>query len=166
MLYRLFLDLSWEESSHPSLLGGGYFGSSMSSSDFARKTLLTAMCSVPFGCVSLAVLLFIWPPNVGLGRRLSPWGAIRKTDLFGNVLILAATTLMVFALQEAGAFTYAWNSSVIVLTLSLASLSWVVFITWEVFLGVKRQTMVEPILPLRLITHRVYMGALVCVAPR
>ena len=137
----------------------------MSSSDFARKTLLTAMCSVPFGCVSLAVLLFIWPPNVGLGRRLSPWGAIRKIDLFGNVLILAATALMVFALQEAGAFTYAWNSSVIVLTLSLASLSWVVFITWEVFLGVKRQTMVEPILPLRLITHRVYMGALMYVDP-
>ena len=128
-----------------------------------HKTVLMIVRSVPFGCVSLGVLTFIWPPNVGLGQRLTPWEAVRKVDLFGNVLILAATTLMVFSLQEAGAYTYAWNSPVIVLTLSLASLSWVVFITWEVFLGVKRQTMVEPILPLRLITHRVYMGALVYV---
>ncbi|RYP41388.1 hypothetical protein DL767_001026 [Monosporascus sp. MG133] len=97
-----------------------------------------------------------------LDQRLSPWDAIRKVDLLGNVLILCATTLMVFALQEAGAFAYTWNSPVIVLTLSIAGLSSVMFITWEVFLGIKRITKVEPILPLRLITHRVYMGTLVC----
>ncbi|RYP60817.1 hypothetical protein DL770_009922 [Monosporascus sp. CRB-9-2] len=97
-----------------------------------------------------------------LDQKLSPWDAIRKVDLMGNVLIICATTLMVFALQEAGAFAYTWNSPVIVLTLSIAGLSWVMFITWEVFLGIKRNTKVEPILPLRLITHRVYMGALVC----
>ncbi|KAK7757631.1 hypothetical protein SLS62_000007 [Diatrype stigma] len=118
--------------------------------------------NVPFGILSFVVMLFAWPRGVGEGQRLSPWDAIRKVDLLGNALILCATTLMVFALQEAGTFTYAWDSPAIVTSLSFASLSWVGFMTWEIFLGVKRHTRVEPILPLRLVTHRVYLGALVC----
>lgn len=109
-------------------------------------------------------MLFAWPRGVGHGQKLSPWDAIRKVDLVGNVLILCATTLMVFALQEAGTFTFSWNSPVIVMSLSLASLCWVGFMTWEIFLGVKRHTRVEPLLPLRLLAHRVYLGALVCVS--
>lgn len=108
-------------------------------------------------------MIFAWPPGVGDGQRISPWDAIRKVDIVGNVLIICATTLMVFALQEAGTFTYSWGNPVIVMSLSLASLSWVGFMTWEIFLGVKRHTRVEPLLPLRLIAHRVYLGALVCV---
>ncbi|EMR66878.1 putative drug resistance transporter protein [Eutypa lata UCREL1] len=128
--------------------------------DGVRQVVLVA--TVPFGVLSFVVMLFAWPRGVGHGQKLSPWDAIRKVDLVGNVLILCATTLMVFALQEAGTFTFSWNSPVIVMSLSLASLCWVGFMTWEIFLGVKRHTRVEPLLPLRLLAHRVYLGALVC----
>lgn len=120
--------------------------------------------SVPFGIVSIIVMKLAWPPGVGLGQRLGPWEAVQKVDLIGNILILIATTLMVFALQEAGAFAYAWDSPLIVTSLSLSSLSGICFVIWEVFLGLKRRTRVEPILPLRLLTHRVYLGALTYVA--
>ncbi|RYP45630.1 hypothetical protein DL768_008067 [Monosporascus sp. mg162] len=101
----------------------------------AHSMVLKPSYSIPFGCVSLIILSCVWPRNIGIGQRLSPWDAIRKVDLLGNVMILCATTLVVFALQEAGAFAYTWNSPVIVLTLSIAGLSSVMFITWEVFLG-------------------------------
>lgn len=118
------------------------------------------MGSLPFGAVALAILMVAWPKGLGAGQSLRAWDAARKVDLLGNVLVVAASTLLVFALQEAGTFTYSWDSPPVVVSLCVAGLSWVVFAVWELFLGLKQSTMVEPILPIRLITHRVYFGAL------
>jgi hypothetical protein len=101
-----------------------------------------------------------WPDNVGTGYRLNSWDAIRKIDVLGNVLVLAASTLLVFSLQQVGGFHYQWHSPTIIGTLSVASLSWAAFFTWELYLGVKQVSNVEPILPLRLITRRVYLASL------
>jgi hypothetical protein len=117
--------------------------------------------SLPFGILALIVLLTAWPRNVGIGQRLTLWDTVKKVDLLGNFLIVVASTLLIFSLQEAGAFTYDWTSPAILVSLAFASLSWVSFVTWELFLGLKNATRVEPILPLRLIAQRVYFGALV-----
>lgn len=104
--------------------------------------------------------MIAWPKGLGVGQRLRAWDAARKIDLLGNILVVSASTLLVFALQEAGTFTYSWDSAPVVVSLCVAALSWIVFVVWEIFLGLKRYTMVEPILPIRLVTHRVYLGAL------
>lgn len=76
-------------------------------------------------------------------------------DFLGNILIIAACTLLVFALQEAGAYSFPWNHPVIVSALVVSSLSWLGFAAWELSLNAKKHTKVEPILPLRLM-GRVY----------
>ncbi|CAJ2503880.1 Uu.00g112740.m01.CDS01 [Anthostomella pinea] len=116
--------------------------------------------NVPFGILVIAGLYLTWPGT--LGRRFGGWEAVRRIDLLGNILIVAACALLVFSLQEAGSFTYAWDSPVIVLSLCISALSWVGFVIWEVFLSMKRSTLIEPILPVRLVMRRVYSASVIC----
>ncbi|KAJ3574550.1 hypothetical protein NPX13_g4326 [Xylaria arbuscula] len=116
--------------------------------------------NVPFGVVLIASLYLAWP--AGLGRqRHGGLDAIRRIDVPGNILIIAACTLLVFALQEAGAYTFAWDHPVIILALVVSFLSWLGFAAWEAVLGSKRNTRIEPILPLRLV-KRVYSACVIC----
>ncbi|KAI1345536.1 major facilitator superfamily domain-containing protein [Xylaria sp. FL0043] len=115
--------------------------------------------NVPFGVVLVAGLYLAWPP--GIGHRQRGLEAIRRIDFLGNVLIIAACTLLVFALQEAGAYSFAWNHPVIVLALVVSVLSWLGFAAWELALGSKGHTRIEPILPLRLM-GRVYFACVIC----
>ncbi|KAI0018085.1 major facilitator superfamily domain-containing protein [Xylariomycetidae sp. FL0641] len=116
--------------------------------------------NIPFGVILLAALYVAWPRT--MGRRCGGWDAFRRIDFVGNILIVSACTLLVFALQEAGAYTWAWDSSTIIASLTVASLSWVTFIIWEVYLAVKSSTRIEPILPLRLVLSRVYSASVIC----
>ncbi|KAI0401540.1 major facilitator superfamily domain-containing protein [Xylaria palmicola] len=115
--------------------------------------------NVPFGVVLVAGLLLAWPAR--LGRQLSGWDALRRVDFIGNVLIIAACTLLVFALQEAGAYSFAWNHPVIIIALVVSVLSWLGFASWELSLGSRPYSMIEPILPLRLL-GRVYSACVIC----
>ncbi|KAI1374886.1 MFS general substrate transporter [Hypoxylon crocopeplum] len=116
--------------------------------------------NVPAGVTVIVALCLAWPPEA----RTQPggWKAIRKIDFVGNVTVISACALLVFSLQEAGSYTYAWDSPVIVVALSIASLSWVIFFTWEAYLGLKCTTRIEPILPLRLFFSRVYASCVIC----
>ncbi|KAI1122837.1 putative MFS multidrug transporter [Nemania abortiva] len=115
--------------------------------------------NVPFGVVLVAGLYLAWPAS-GV-RQPRGLDAIQRIDFIGNVFIIAACTLLVFALQEAGAYTFAWNHPVIVLALVVSFLSWLGFVAWELFLGVRASTKIEPILPLRLV-RRVYSASVIC----
>ncbi|KAI1101000.1 MFS general substrate transporter [Jackrogersella minutella] len=116
--------------------------------------------NVPAGVAVLLALYLASPPEVMPYQR--GWHSIRKVDFIGNISIIAACSLLVFSLQEAGAYTYAWDSPAIVAALSIACLSCVVFFTWEIYLGLKRYTYIEPIWPLRLFFRRVYASCIVC----
>ncbi|KAI8632994.1 putative MFS multidrug transporter [Xylariaceae sp. FL1651] len=116
--------------------------------------------NVPFGVVLVVGLYFTWPASAG--RRPRGLDAIRRIDFLGNVLIVAACTLLVFALQEAGAYSFAWNHPVIVLALVVSTLSWLGFVAWELLLGMRRHTIIEPVLPLRLVLGRVYSACVIC----
>ncbi|KAI0096684.1 MFS general substrate transporter [Hypoxylon sp. NC0597] len=116
--------------------------------------------NVPAGIIVLFALYLASPPEVMTHQR--GWNSIRRIDFIGNISLISACSLLVFSLQEAGAYTYAWNSPAIVIALSVSSLSWVVFFTWEVFLGLKHFTLIEPILPLRLFFRRVYASCVIC----
>ncbi|XXH05841.1 hypothetical protein Hte_012279 [Hypoxylon texense] len=116
--------------------------------------------NVPAGVVAVTVLCLAFPREQMTASR--GWSSVRKIDFVGNVAVMLASALLVFALQQAGSYTYAWDSAATVVSLSIASLSWVVFFTWEIYLGLKRFTHIEPIMPLRLFFRRVYASCVVC----
>ncbi|OTB04013.1 hypothetical protein M426DRAFT_73723 [Hypoxylon sp. CI-4A] len=116
--------------------------------------------NVPVGVIMVISLYWVAPPEARLGRR--GWTAIRKIDFIGNISVVLACALLVFALQEAGSYTYAWDSPPIVATLSISCLSWVVFFAWEIYISLKHFTHIEPIFPLRLLARKVYTSCLTC----
>ncbi|KAI1449275.1 MFS general substrate transporter [Annulohypoxylon stygium] len=157
-------------SDKPSLMGG-LIGTTLAIS-YVLGPILGAVISsttewatifwinVPAGVVVVLALYFASPPEFLPYER--GWSSIRRIDFVGNITVITATSLLAFSLQEAGAYTYAWDSPTIVAALSIASLCWVVFFTWEIYLGLKRFTRIEPILPLRLFFRRVYASCITC----
>jgi hypothetical protein len=75
-----------------------------------------------------------------------------RVDVLGAFSLLAASVLLVFALESGGA-QYAWASAAVIPPLALSAFFWIVFVAWEIYL--ERSNMVqEPILPLRLLKKR------------
>lgn len=81
-----------------------------------------------------------------------------KVDWLGLVLLLAATALLAFALQEAGT-KYPWKSAPVISTLIVSVVCWVGFGFWEHILS-SRSKSTEPMFPLHLVKNRVVAAAL------
>ena len=56
---------------------------------------------------------------------------VQTFDFIGSALLLAAAVLFVFALQQGGVGAFAWNSAVVVATLTIGCVSWFVLFAWE-----------------------------------
>ncbi|KAI4604318.1 hypothetical protein KJ359_000453 [Pestalotiopsis sp. 9143b] len=117
--------------------------------------------NVPFGILALVGLFFAWP-RTNTRCRSTLWTSIRGIDLFGNAMIISASSLLVFSLQQAGAFNYAWNSPAIIAALSISFLSWIAFVTSEVYLGRRHHPYLRPVLPVRIISQRPFLASLSC----
>ncbi|KAH6656538.1 drug resistance transporter [Truncatella angustata] len=117
--------------------------------------------NVPFGITALVGIFFAWPKGTYVARG-GLYEILRKADMVGNILILSASSFLIYSLQEASTFNYAWHDPVIVLTLSLAAVSWALFISWEVYLGYYRYQSIQPVFPMRLVLQRPFVAALSC----
>ncbi|EPE36690.1 MFS general substrate transporter [Glarea lozoyensis ATCC 20868] len=82
--------------------------------------------------------------------------ALSRIDIGGTILLLSASVLLVFALEEAG-YRYAWGSLTITITLVLAIVSGITFVTWE-FLLERSDSKREPMFPLSILKNRVVAG--------
>jgi hypothetical protein len=80
-------------------------------------------------------------------------------DLIGVVLMLAASILVVFALEEAGT-RYEWSSVAIICPLVIAVVSWISLVGWEIYLPRKKEMTAEPIFPMVLLKERILVGML------
>ena len=89
-------------------------------------------------------------------RRKFSKASLSRLDPLGVMLLLAASILLVFALEEAGQ-RYSWKSAVIISTIALAGICWVSFVGWE-YLVDKSRASQEPIFPLRLLKDRILVG--------
>lgn len=100
-----------------------------------------------------------WPDKT---RQHLTWrDAIAKIDFVGNVLLISASALLVFAMQQAGSLVVDWSDPEIVVTLVFSGLSWVGLSVWEVLLGTRlHRFRVEPIFPIRLALRRAYLSGL------
>ena len=114
--------------------------------------------SVPFGLVTIVAITNLWPDEHV--SSLFSWNAFKKIDFLGGIALLCSSGLLVFAVQQAGSQTFSWNSAAIVSTLAISTLSWIVFVAWEVRLEMRQTSQIEPIFPIRLMLNRVYTAGL------
>jgi hypothetical protein len=98
-------------------------------------------------------MIFTWPKKNVIGRI--PWSQL---DVPGALLIIAASVLTVFALQEAGSATYSWSSSIIIGCLVGGALSSVAFIAWVWYLSTRAHRL-APLFSIHMFKNRVLTGA-------
>jgi hypothetical protein len=92
-------------------------------------------------------------------RRIRQFGKkLRSLDLLGAFLLLAASVILIFALEEGGN-QYSWKSAVIVSSLAISLLLWVGFICWEKEVERRFKGAVEPVFAWRLTKNRFFIGA-------
>ena len=121
--------------------------------------------SAPGGAAAIVVLA-ICLPSASLSSRQDTMKAqfrskfskasLSRLDALGVILLLAASILLVFALEEAGQ-RYSWRGAVIISTITLAGICWIAFIGWEHLVD-KSCSSQEPIFPLQLLKDRVLVG--------
>lgn len=125
---------------------------------------LRSLYSGPGGAIALVFLSISIPfsfPYPGPARFFSTLvseKAWRRVDFFGAFASLAASILLVFALEQAGV-EYPWNSAAIIASLVLSGVGWVVFIGWERAVSI-RNSLCEPMFPWRLACNRFVLGLL------
>ncbi|MCJ1476102.1 hypothetical protein MMC13_004767 [Lambiella insularis] len=111
--------------------------------------------NVPCTILIFIVLGFLYPshhPKHTLAQ------GVLQVDWPGLTLSLAATILLVFALQSAGA-TYAWQSATIVAPLAVSGVCFVLFVIWQYTLSRFPNLGAPPVFPSRLVRQRVIVAS-------
>lgn len=88
--------------------------------------------NAPAAVLGVSLILLAWPAQADQKQRFST--SLARMDILGTLLLLIASVLLVFALQQAGSEAYAWNSPVIVGTLVVSGIAWVAFVGWIAWL--------------------------------
>jgi Fungal trichothecene efflux pump (TRI12) len=88
--------------------------------------------NAPAAVIGVTALLVAWPkshkPKVKKNRSVIM--LLAQIDLLGAILLLLASALLVFALHEAGAQRYNWDSPGIIASLAISCACWCAFIAW------------------------------------
>ncbi|KAH9810508.1 Major facilitator superfamily domain, general substrate transporter [Teratosphaeria destructans] len=116
--------------------------------------------NLPACIPAIVAFCLVWPWRSDV-RRPS-WTALRKVDVVGTLLLLLASVLLVFALQEAGAEKYAWNSPIIVAAFVVSGSAATAFVIWEI--GLEKMSsswQVEVVFPIRLLGDRALAAAFI-----
>ncbi len=112
---------------------------------FPRSTLTS---SAPISLLATTIFVLALPSSFyksRLERR-----SVSNFDFLGATLLLAASVLLVFGLQQGGIGAFAWDSAVVVATLTIGSICWLALAAWEWSIRQKPQA---SILPLSSLTH-------------
>ena len=111
-------------------------------------------------------MLISWPRKEKSYKKPSiSLQSLRRVDWLGAVLLLAASTLLVFALQEGGSTAFAWNSALIVSTLTVSGICWVGFFVWISYLSFGNGIRLRAIFPFTIALTRPIGPAIMCVHP-
>lgn len=103
-------------------------------------------------------MLFAWPQTRTAGKI--SW---RQLDLIGCLLCVAASVLLVFALQQAGAGAYAWSSPIIISSLTIAAVAAIALGLWIWYLS-SGTRLFAPLFPARIV-NRVIASNVVSALP-
>lgn len=102
-------------------------------------------------CAAMIIIPFLlsWPkdrPHANQSRSL----LLTQVDVPGALLLLSASTLLVFALDQGGSYRLNWNSTTIILCLLTSALCGIMFICWIIFVEAgKCRINIKPIFSLK-----------------
>ena len=118
--------------------------------------------------VALAVVLLTWPspkPPPGYTKSTMFLALLGHVDFTGALLLLMATTFLIFAMEEGGAGQYPWDSAAIIGTFSASGVCFLGLAAWITLLTKKGSTiLITPIIPIRILKHRILTSAILYVA--
>ncbi|KAF8213916.1 ABC transporter [Mycena galopus ATCC 62051] len=103
------------------------------------------LINLPVGGVSLLAVTFLFKaaPPLGSDPNKRSWGdligQVARMDFFGAILVIAAVTSLVLALQWGGN-TKPWNDKAVIICFVFAGVLAIVFIAWETYLGERAMT--------------------------
>ena len=86
--------------------------------------------------------------------------SVQAFDFVGSILLLTASVLVVFGLQQGGVGAFVWNSAVVVATLTVGCVCWVALFAWEWAFHQKNMKNVAPILPLSIPARRILAASI------
>ena len=93
-------------------------------------------------------MLICWPSKEKAYKKPSiTWKSIQQVDWVGAILLLVASILLVFALQEGGSTAYSWNSATIISTLTISGGCWIGFFAWISWLSFGNVLQLRAIFP-------------------
>ncbi|KAL9079021.1 MAG: hypothetical protein Q9157_002078 [Trypethelium eluteriae] len=116
----------------------------------------------PVGAVAMLLLVIFLPATAAdtamfmLIRKRVHNHAWHRVDFIGAFLLLSASVLLVFVLEEAGA-RFAWDSAAMISSLVCACICWILFPLWEHYVD-RPQSTQEPVFPIRLLKDRMISG--------
>jgi MFS family permease len=109
----------------------------------------------PCGIVAAALFIAGWPNKTAYDNESRPWADF---DIIGAILMLAASVLVVFGIQEGGSGSYSWSSSVVVATIVVGVICWILLFTWEYYIYRQqrqgKKINVASMFPFELVVHR------------
>ena len=109
-------------------------------------------------------MLISWPRKKSSEKKQKiTFSSLQQVDWLGAILLLAASTLLVFALQEGGGAAYAWNSSIIISTLVISGVCWIAFFAWISWLSFGPVQRLRAIFPMTIAITRPVGPAIVLV---
>ncbi|KAE8372688.1 major facilitator superfamily domain-containing protein [Aspergillus bertholletiae] len=122
--------------------------------------------NLPVGLVGLALVLVAMPasfPDLSAVTPPTPFTLIKRNvplrgriDYPGFVMLLAASVLLIVAIEEAG-ISFGWSSGLVIAFLVVAGSLFIAFLAWQWYLDHARSER-EPIIPWEFIKKRVLMG--------
>ena len=123
------------------------------------------LSSIPICAISLALLSVLLQtkfPNQHRTPKIQTTSgqtwlgvSIRRIDILGTTLLLAACVLIVTAMQQA-AEGYSFASRLVLPMLICAGVSLIAFLVWQRYIN--KRTLPESVFPWQLLTSRIYMG--------
>nr|POE63739.1 efflux pump roqt [Quercus suber] len=111
------------------------------------------VCGFSVMCLSIAA------PNRKV-KTTSTVGTLCSIDFLGSLALLSASVLLIFALQQAGSYTYSWNSAATITCLILAGICFIACVLWQLWLATRPSFIVQPIFPIAAVKSRVLSSAL------
>ncbi|OTB08887.1 hypothetical protein M426DRAFT_7605 [Hypoxylon sp. CI-4A] len=112
----------------------------------------------PIGVVSVTIFFFTWPRSEYLPDiRRKSW---KELDYFGSILLIVASTMVVFPFQIAGELMDQWSKAIFIAPLAIGVVSWFALIFWSILVDICWGDMMDAAIPMRLLRDRVYVSVL------
>ncbi|KAK4565588.1 hypothetical protein LTR86_004205 [Recurvomyces mirabilis] len=116
--------------------------------------------NLPVGGLALAIFLVFWPRQPSQ-HKLPVLQQVRSIDFLGASLLLVASVLLIYALQQAGTRHVRWDSASVIASLAVASSAFVVFVLWEILIDQHSEWRLVEIFPVKVLRDRVMSAAII-----